>query len=167
MPSIQTTSAMTGAAAEVVRREWAALRRLASRIAGRPDAEDAVQDGCLRLLSAPRVEHPRAFLFRAVASAAIDLLRRRAVRAAFAERFEPMPAEGERAPDEAASRAADAARLRRALARLPERARQAFLLHRIHDLTHAEVAARLGVSPKTVERDIARAFRHCRAKLEG
>lgn len=47
-----------------------------------------------------------------------------------------------------------------ALHELPERTRNAFLLHRFEDLKHVEIARRLGVAVSTVEKDIMRAMSH-------
>jgi RNA polymerase sigma-70 factor (ECF subfamily) len=44
---------------------------------------------------------------------------------------------------------------------LPARAREAFLLAQLDGLTYAEVAARLGVSERTVKRYMAEAFARC------
>jgi RNA polymerase sigma factor (sigma-70 family) len=43
---------------------------------------------------------------------------------------------------------------------LPERTRNAFLLHRFEDLKHAEIARHLGIAVSTVEKDIMRAMAH-------
>ena len=56
--------------------------------------------------------------------------------------------------------------VREALADLPGPWRDAFLLSRVDGLTRAEIAARLGVSVKTVERNIARALGHCLSRVE-
>jgi RNA polymerase sigma-70 factor (ECF subfamily) len=55
--------------------------------------------------------------------------------------------------------------LRGALDELPERARHAFLLHRFEGLRHAAIAAHLGVTTRTVERDIASALAHLKRAL--
>ena len=57
-------------------------------------------------------------------------------------------------------------RLAAALAQLPPQCQQAFLLNRLEGLTHAEIAARLGVSTKTVQRNIERALQLCVQVLE-
>ena len=46
-------------------------------------------------------------------------------------------------------------RLRQALNEMPERARQAFLLHRLEGLSFDKIAAQLGVSPRVVQSDVA------------
>lgn len=45
------------------------------------------------------------------------------------------------------------------LARLPERERAAFVLHRFEEFTYAEIAKRLGVSVSAVEKYISRALK--------
>lgn len=48
-------------------------------------------------------------------------------------------------------------RLRASLCELPQLCREAYLLNRIEELSHAEIAERLGVSARTVDRYMARA----------
>ncbi|MBX6330634.1 MAG: RNA polymerase sigma-70 factor [Gemmatimonadaceae bacterium] len=52
-----------------------------------------------------------------------------------------------------------------AIAQLPERCRQIFLLHRQHGLTYAEIAAAMEIAPKTVENQLGRALKLLRARL--
>jgi RNA polymerase sigma-70 factor (family 1) len=52
-----------------------------------------------------------------------------------------------------------------AVARLPERCRLVFTLHREQGLTYAEVAEVLGISPRTVEVQIGRALKSLRQGL--
>ena len=57
-------------------------------------------------------------------------------------------------------------RLAVALEQLSPQCREAFLLNRLEELTHVQIAARLGVSTKTVQRHIERALRLCVQVLE-
>ena len=50
---------------------------------------------------------------------------------------------------------------------LPERTRQAVILHKFHHLTYRQVAAVMGTSPKTVEKQIASGLAACRAAVRG
>jgi RNA polymerase sigma-70 factor, ECF subfamily len=52
-----------------------------------------------------------------------------------------------------------------AIERLPERTREAFVLHRQHGLSYAEVAQTMGIAPRTVEVLIRRALKALRAHL--
>lgn len=155
---------------DLLHRDQSSLRRLARRLVGDRDADDVTQDAWVRVLATPveEVKQFRAFLFRALITAALDTGRRRQVRqarAAPAERASEAPSEAP-APDQVAAAAIDLARLRQALADLPAPWRDAFLLSRVDGLPRAEIAARLGVSVKTVERNIARALGHCLRRVE-
>ena len=49
--------------------------------------------------------------------------------------------------------------------KLPKRRREAFVLHRRHNLTYVEVAEIMDISPKTVENQIGRALKFMRKHL--
>lgn len=136
---------------------------------GNPErAADLAQDTFLRISAVQEtgteVANHRAFILRVASNLAVDHLRRDRRLAAL------HGGEGE------AERVADAAprpdrilaareRLRlldEALMALPPKPRQALLLHRVHGLSQAEVAARLGVSESMVIKYVAQALRHCR-----
>ena len=52
-----------------------------------------------------------------------------------------------------------------ALDELPAKCREMLFLSRVQGLTHAEIAERMGVSKVLVEKYVARALLHCRARL--
>src|SRR6266702_67757 len=113
-------------------------------------AEDIVQTVWLKLRErddSQTWEEPRAVLFT---SAAAD-----------PETACPRPD-----PEAQADAAGRLERLTAALEQLPPQCREAFLLNRLEELTHVEIAARLGVSTKTVQRHIERALRLCVQVLE-
>ena len=58
------------------------------------------------------------------------------------------------------------ARIRRAIDRLPPRARLALVLQRDHEMTHAEIAAAMDISRKGVEKLLATAREKLRPLLE-
>ncbi len=53
-----------------------------------------------------------------------------------------------------------------AVDRLPRRARQAVILHKFHHLSYAQVAAVMGISPRTVEKHLAKGVDACTQALE-
>jgi RNA polymerase sigma-70 factor (ECF subfamily) len=53
----------------------------------------------------------------------------------------------------------------RAVASLPERSRQTYLLHRQHGMSYAEIADVMEISVKTVENHLARAVAALRRTL--
>jgi RNA polymerase sigma factor (sigma-70 family) len=56
-------------------------------------------------------------------------------------------------------------KLRHALRELSQRTRQVYLLHRLDNLSHAQIAARLDISVRAVERDIVDAIAHLKRAL--
>jgi RNA polymerase sigma factor (sigma-70 family) len=111
---------------------------------------------------------PRAYLYTVAERLAIDHLRHRQ---RTGERFFDSDA-GPHAPEGLAHNVADACSHREALATvdaalaaLPARCRAIFLADRIDGLPHAEIAARHGVSVKTVEREVMRAMDTVEAAL--
>jgi RNA polymerase sigma-70 factor (ECF subfamily) len=59
------------------------------------------------------------------------------------------------------------AQLRAALAELPERTRDVFVLRLLEGWKMAEVASALGISTRAAEKHQARALAHVAARLEG
>jgi RNA polymerase sigma-70 factor (ECF subfamily) len=137
----------------------------------RADAEEIVQEAFVRLLGVPHLEtdpnRARNYLFATATNLARDNYRRRSARAEGAHMgLDDLPLE---ADDPQPDRLIDAERGRRvvdsALRDLQPRPRQAFLLYVHEELTYECIATRLGVSKKTVERDIAFTVALCRSRL--
>ena len=145
------------------------LRSFARRRIGREEAEDIVQDAYLQLLQrggAAALDHPRPYLFRIAANLTVDFARKLKDRARYAEEHaggdglcDALPG-----PEQAAGDAAELRRIEARLAELPRLCREAFLLSRLEELSYAEIAAKLGVSVRTVDRYMAKALAHLRAK---
>lgn len=125
------------------------------------DAEDAVQEGFMRAYQAlDRFDVAQSFgawLNRIVANAALDLSRRRKVRAA--DELSDTHASAFRDPAEDRELSE---RLRAALATLPERPRAVLVLHDIEGFTHAEIGEVLGIPGGTARSDL----HHARQKLK-
>ncbi|MNN85745.1 RNA polymerase sigma factor [compost metagenome] len=56
-------------------------------------------------------------------------------------------------------------RLSDAIADLPPRCQMVFVMHKIHELSQAEVAERMGISLKAVEKHLRLGMAACRARL--
>lgn len=145
------------------------VRHLVRRLGSASSAADVAQDMFLRLRQLPegtRPRSPRAYLFRVADNLAIDRLRAEASRARYL-----VADDGVDRPDAAPGpeRVLDARQrlraLERAVAELPPRCREVFLLHKIDGLGHAEIARRLGISRSMVEKHVMRALAHCRDRL--
>ncbi len=152
----------------LVLRYQAAVRRVTRAVTGHTeDGDDAAQDAFLSALDRLETYDPtRPFgpwLMRIASNAAIDLVRRRAVRAALP--LEPHVATGGRGP----AGDAEAAEIRReldaALAQLPRRQRAAVTLFDVEGYAHAEIATILGVPEGTVRSDVFHARRTLRKAL--
>ena len=134
-------------------------------------AEDIVQTVWVKLRErddAHTWQEPRAVLFTTAANLGTDTHRRESVaeRAALREAASAECAGPAPDPEAHADALGQLELLAAALEKLPEQCRQAFLLNRIEGLTHKQIAARLGVSTKTIQRHIERALRACVEVLE-
>ncbi len=153
-------------------REWRSLLSILRRRTGSVDiAEEAVQETWLRIASpsetAPVILDRHAYLLRIAGNIAIDLIRREGRREALPLTEAVLATFADAAPSPEAQ-AIDRDELRalvRALALLPPKPRQALLMARCDQLTHAEIAERLGVSSSMVAKYLVQALRHCRDHL--
>lgn len=152
------------------------LRRfLTARLGDPTDADDVLQELWIRLQAVDTgpVANARAYLYRAAQNIALDVVRARTKRArrdgewADTQRDRRFAEPADPAPDAEAAMLAreDAAALASAIAALPAGAGRAFRLHKFDGLSHAEVAATLGISRSGVEKHIAVAMAHLRRTL--
>ncbi len=136
-------------------------RLLRWRLRANSDAQDIVQDAFARLAAArPRgpLRNPEAYLQRIVRNLLIDRGKRASTRAVHLSIDEaPVLAV---APDQSYAIEADDVkrRYRAAVAALPPRTREVFLLHRIDELDYREIAVRLGIRVGTVQWHMAQAI---------
>jgi len=135
----------------IVRRHGPMALETAWRILGNaPDTEDAVQDAFLdafRLHMRRRVDCWGAMLRRLAARRAVDVLRKRR-RTRPLEVDPPAPVGGE--PETAALGAELETRFREAVAALPARQAEVFSLYYFGDLTNAQIAGALNITPGAV-----------------
>jgi RNA polymerase sigma-70 factor (ECF subfamily) len=135
----------------------------ARKLVGEPDAaRDLVQDAFTRVLAVDgfaAIEAPHPYMLRMMKNLAIQKLRRARI-----ARFEQLSRIDEfdlvdEAPDafQVLAGREQLARLRAALWDLPERCRRVFVMRRIEERSPREIAQRLGVSPSTLEKRLARA----------
>lgn len=147
---------------------FAYLKRL---LASSEDAEEIVQETYIRLLKFEDIEQlddqVRRFLFRIATNLARDRFRQRKARAHDAHlSFDQIDLEAaQESPDEIADWDAGMEVLRQALLDLPPRHRQVFLLHVTENMSYRTIAKHLGVSTKTVERDLAMVLELCQSRL--
>ena len=142
------------------------LRFVAARGAG-DEAEDVLQELWIKLSAAPAgpIANPLSYLFRAAENLMRD--RHRTSRqsilrdTAWGDTNSPaLPGVSDAPTGERILLAREElARVEAALAKIGDRARDVFRLHRIEGLAQRDIAARLKVSLSTVESDMRKAYR--------
>ncbi len=144
------------------------LRR---RLGSRERAQELAQESVSRVLALPP-EHllsPRAFLFRTARNLEIDQFRAGQTRQALHDVTADPDASEAPATDEPARHLEsqeERHRLHAAIAGLPPRCREVFVLHKLEGLSQREVAGQLGISLNMVEKHVMRGLLACRSALK-
>lgn len=139
-------------------------------------AEDLVQEIYVRLSKVAdeaAIDNPAAYLYRLGSNLMLEQMRgqrRSAAREAAWGDAQAMTLGSEPVVDEAAADVAVAARQRlaavlRAVQELPPRTQEVFRLHKLEGLSHAEAAARLGISRSAVEKHMIAVLKHLALRL--
>ena len=142
----------------------ALLRHVGRFAATREDAADLVQDTYLRVMGRISVsrfdEEARAYLFRTATNLARDHHRRQRFRShdSLGDTEESALPASDPTPEQNTAATQVTAAIRTAIGELPEVARAVFVLARSQDLSYDEIAERLGIGRRTVERRMAEAI---------
>lgn len=149
-------------------RYWSSLVLFVARLTGSEEAaEDAVQEAFCRLWERRRAWRGTGsvsgLLYRLARNSAISQHRHLQAEDRAAEVVRETAPPHHDAPDlsDAALRVA----LERAIAALPPRRREVFLLRVVHDLSYKEIAAVMGTSPQTVANQLSHALATLRVAL--
>ena len=148
----------------------ALVRFLMTRVDSEQEAQDVAHEAYVRMLQLDTrgaVSYLSAYLFKTAANIAIDRIRRtqtgerihQAVSRALCDAAFPAP------EHEVASRQ-ELELIARYLEELPPKCRQAFYLHRIHDMSLDDIARELRVTKRMVHHYLLRAIVHCRSRLD-
>jgi RNA polymerase sigma-70 factor (ECF subfamily) len=163
--------------AELAEKYGATLERfLARKLDNQADAAEIAQETFIRVY---RLENPedldnvRAFLFQVASNLAVDQLRRRTLHFRFLKAESRELGEGDLmegsadtvSPERILASREKLEKIYQAVDELPDKCRQAFLLHRSAGLSYNDIAKELGVSVSSVEKYILQALRHCRSAL--
>jgi len=154
-----------------VRFQRSLQRYLRDLLVRREDAEDVAQETYLRLVRSAGIERSemriRALMFRAATNLAYDRFRQRQSRGRHDDgELSELPDEKPTAERVVALEQALRV-VERTLLGLPPRCRQVFLLRASHECSYEEIAERLGVSKRTVEREMQAALEACQRALGG
>jgi len=154
-----------------VRFQRSLLRYLRDLLVRREDAEDVAQETYVRLVRAGSTDlselQIRAFMFKAATNLAYDRFRQRRSRGPHDDGELAVLADETPAPERIVAMEQAAAIVERTLLALPPRCRQVFLLRTSHEQSYEEIAQRLGVSKRTVEREMQTALDACQRELRG
>ncbi|MCY1285106.1 putative RNA polymerase sigma factor FecI [compost metagenome] len=140
------------------------------RFGDRHAAREVVHDVCVQLLESPEredVRAPLALLRKITHDRAISLYRSERRRLAWVDEQVELPdvvcsAPG---PERHHSAVDELERLCSAIADLPPRCQQVFVMHKVYELSQQEVADQLGISIKAVEKHLKLGMTRCRATL--
>lgn len=140
------------------------LAFLTRRVRCRETASDLLQDAFIRLMHSEhgKVGNLRAFLYRIANNLSIDHARRARVRGVNDEQaLEQLLTET--TPERSAVASNTLAHLERLIDGLPSPTREVFLLARVEQMSYKDIAERLGLDPRAVERHLNKALSHCAA----
>lgn len=152
--------------AEHVQQHEALLRGYLRGLAAPADVDDIVQETYARVLRAHGrgpIESPRGLLFATARNVTRDLFRRRAVSRTVSTSQFDVSQVIDHSPGVAdtATRNNEADLLRSAIGALPDRCREILLLRKFENLSHREIAQKLGIAEHTVEAQLTKALRRC------
>ena len=145
-------------------------KRLKRHLGSEDLANEVLQETWLRLMRAGDVgvvQNADAYLFRIALNVAADRRRAESRLLSQAEIDALLHmADDALDPERIVTMRAEIATLESALAELPPRRRAIFMLARVDEVAHQEIASRFGISARMVEKELSRALDHCGARLE-
>lgn len=143
------------------------LKKFLSRfLRVRQDIDDVAQEAYLRAYVAEQresIEQPAYFLFRVAKNLALTRLTRksRLITDYIEEAGDRMVVETAAGSDEELEAQESLGLYCEAIASLPEKCRQAFLLRKVHGLSHKEIGERMSLSISSVEKYLRQGIRAC------
>lgn len=139
----------------------------------RDELDDLVQDVFVRLAARAGLdppEHVEAYVFKLASNLLRDRHRRLSARAAGQHEAYEEDVHGSAhatfGPERLLHGAQGLEQLVAALYELPERTRAVFTLYHLEELSHQEIARRLGIAVSTIEKHMARANAHLLKRIE-
>ena len=151
---------------------YAFLKRFLARFfSNRQDIEDVAQEAYLRAYVAEQqkeIEQPKAYLFRIAKNLALTELTRKSKKITdyLEECGASVVIECAAAADSDVEAQQTLGLYCDAVAALPEKCRQVFLLRKVHGLAHKEIAERMSLSVSSVEKYLLRGILECEAFMQ-
>jgi len=137
---------------------------LRKRLSCSHKAADLMQDTYLKVLvsgKVPPTEYARQYLTRIAKGLVVDQYRRWRIEQAYLESISHLPEEYHASPEKRFEVMETLIHIDTLLHKVPEKARQAFLLRKLEGLSYSEISLELGVTVSSVEKYIARALQAC------
>lgn len=136
------------------------LQAFIRRLVGHHTAQDVTHDAFASLLTGTDVRNPTAYLRQAARNAALNHLRhlRKGVELSVDDAVRDAIPDMRAGPEELLLHRQELGRLLRAIAALPPRRREIFLMSRFEDRTYEQIAQHLGISRNTVMVQIVNAL---------
>ena len=135
------------------------------------DIEDVAQEAYLRAYVAEQekeIEQPKAFLFRIAKNVALTKLTQKSKQITdyIAETSASLVIETTASAEEESEAREHLGLYCEAVADLPDKCRQAFLLCKVHGLAHKEIAERMDLTVSSVEKYLRKAIRSCKSYID-
>lgn len=153
---------------DFVRAQYRALVGFLSRRNSVEDAEEIAQESIISLMGyreKGQVSDWQPLLYRIAINHALKRARREAPHRKGEALDTDAIADDAPTPEEEAEHAQRAEQLQAAILALPPKCRRVYLLRHGYGLTHAQIASRCGISPKTVEKHLVTAVLHLQRKV--
>ena len=146
-------------------------RFLARFFSDSQDIEDVAQEAYLRAYVAEQqkeIEQPKAYLFRIARNLALTQLTQKSKKITdyLEESGASVVIECGAAADSEVEAEESLGLYCEAVAALPEKCRQVFLLRKVHGLAHKEIAKRMSLSVSSVEKYLLRGILECKAFVQ-
>ena len=152
------------------------VRFLYRKVKNWEDAEDIAQNAFIRiqrLTQNGELENPKAYLYQTASNLAIDKIRREKLHTAYVQSETvdssagiPTTDNDTFCPERQLRARQQLQKVEAALAQLPIKCRQAFMLHRVRNMSYNDIAKEMNVSVSSVEKYILQALKHCRKSLK-
>lgn len=152
--------ATDGTIAHLYEVESRRLHAFVRRLVGYHTAQDVTHDAFASLLTDTEVRNPTAYLRQAARNAALNHLRhlRKGVELSVDDAVRDAIPDQRAGPEQVLLHRQELGRLLRAIAALPPRRREIFLMSRFEDCTYEQIAQSLGISRNTVMVQIVNAL---------
>ena len=147
------------------------LKAFLRRFLHRPqDIEDIAQEAFIRAFSVEQnadIDHPKTLLFTIAKNIALNELRSKARRVTdYMEECQTAPETLAATTEEEVLGLEQLEAYCSAVDKLPEQCRRVYLLRKVHGLSHKEIASRLNITVRSVERHLAKGVLRCREQVQ-